>query len=41
MTWRPRTDRGVALRLLASAMAIGAGIAALVVAILLIRGVLS
>jgi hypothetical protein len=33
-------NRDVALRLLAAAVALGAGIAALVVAILLVRGVL-
>ncbi|MEA2161767.1 MAG: hypothetical protein QOD66_4147 [Solirubrobacteraceae bacterium] len=33
-------SRDVALRLLAAALALGAGIAALVVAILLVRGVL-
>jgi len=36
-----RITRDVALRLLASAVAIGLGIAALVIAILLVRGVLS
>jgi hypothetical protein len=40
MRQRPTIDRTVALKLLASAVALGAGIAALVVAILLIRGVL-
>jgi hypothetical protein len=37
----PRFDRAVALRLLAAVVAIGCGVAALVVAILLVRGVLA
>jgi len=41
MSRGPRISRDVAVRLLASAIAIGAGIAALVIAILLVRGVLS
>jgi hypothetical protein len=41
MSRRPRIRRDVAVRLLAAAIAIGAGIAALVIAILEIRGVLS
>jgi hypothetical protein len=38
---RPAIDRAVAVRLLLSLVALGLGIAALVIAILLIRGVLS
>jgi hypothetical protein len=37
----PRLDRGVRLRLLAAVVAICSGVAALVVAILLVRGVLA
>jgi len=37
----PRLDRGVRLRLLAAVVAICCGVAALVVAILLVRGVLA
>jgi len=37
----PRFDRAVACRLVAAAVAIGCGVAALVVAILVIRGVLA
>ena len=38
---RPALDRAVAVRLLASLVALGLGIVALVIAILLVRGVLS
>ncbi len=38
---RPAIDRAVAVRLLASLVALGLGIVALVIAILLVRGVLS
>ena len=41
MSSQRRITRDVALRLLASAVAFGLGIAALVIAILLVRGVLS
>ena len=41
MSPQRRITRDVVLRLLASAVAIGLGIAALVIAILLVRGVLS
>ncbi len=40
MSQRPRLNRSIALRLLASGVALGLGIVALVIAILLIRGVL-
>jgi hypothetical protein len=40
MSSQRQSTRAVALRLLASAVAIGMGIAALVIAILLVRGVL-
>jgi hypothetical protein len=41
MSRRPRIRRDIAVRLLAASIAIAAGIAALVIAILEIRGVLS
>jgi hypothetical protein len=41
MSQRPRIDRAIALRLLASGVGLGLGIVALVVAILLVRGVLA
>ncbi len=41
MTRRPRITRDVALRLAASAVAVGLGVCALVIAILLVRGVLT
>ncbi len=41
MIRRPQMSPAVALRLLASAVAIGLGICALVVAILLVKGVLT
>jgi hypothetical protein len=40
MRRRPTTDRAVRLALLASAVALAAGVAALVVAILLVKSVL-
>ncbi len=40
MSRRPLTERAVRLRLLAGAVALTAGVAALVVAILLVRSVL-
>ncbi len=40
MLRRPPLDRTVAVRLTAAAVALGAGIAAVVIAILLVRGVL-
>jgi hypothetical protein len=40
MSREPRSDRAVRLRLFASALALAAGVAALVVAILLVRSVI-
>jgi hypothetical protein len=40
MLRRPPLDRTVAVRLIAAGVALGAGIAAVVIAILLVRGVL-
>ncbi|MGI8506609.1 MAG: hypothetical protein ACR2MK_07335 [Solirubrobacteraceae bacterium] len=41
MSRRPRIELGVVVRLLASLVATGAGVAAIVIAILLVKGVLS